>query len=110
MFKKLLIANRAEIARRINAVARKMKISTVAIYSDADRDLPFVREADEAIRIGPAPAKESYLNAAAIFEAAKKTGAEAIHPGYGFLSDSGAFAGRSRAFAPGFVGSASDGG
>src|SRR5260370_24262382 len=86
MFKKLLIANRAEIARRINAVARKMKISTVAIYSDADRDLPFVREADEAIRIGPAPAKESYLNAAAILEAAKKTGAEAIHPGYGFLS------------------------
>src|SRR5260370_26904437 len=92
MFKKLLIANRAEIARRINAVARKMKISTVAIYSDADRALPFGREADEAIRIGPAPAKESYLNAAAIFEAAKKTGAEAIPPGYGFLCESGEFA------------------
>src|SRR5260370_30748886 len=108
MFKKLLIANRAEIARRINAVARKMTISTAAISADADRDLPFVREADEAIRIGPAPAKESYLNAAAIFEAAKKTGAEAIHPGYGFLSESGEFARACRALALVFVGPPAD--
>jgi acetyl-CoA carboxylase, biotin carboxylase subunit len=92
MFKKLLIANRAEIARRINAVAQRMSISTVAIYSDADKDLPFVREADEALRIGPPPAKESYLNIEAILEAAKKTGADAIHPGYGFLSENAEFA------------------
>ena len=108
MFKKLLIANRAEIARRINAVAQKMNISTVAVYSDADRDLPFVREADEAIRIGPAPAKESYLNAAAIFDAAKKTGAEAIHPGYGFLSESGELARACRALGLVFVGPPAD--
>ncbi len=92
MFKKLLIANRAEIARRINAVAQRMNVSTVAIYSDADRDLPFVREANEAVRIGPAPAKESYLNLERILEAAKKTGAEAVHPGYGFLSENAEFA------------------
>jgi acetyl-CoA carboxylase biotin carboxylase subunit len=108
MFKKLLIANRAEIARRINAVAQGMKISTVAIYSDADRDLPFVREADEAVRIGPAPARESYLNAAAILDAAKKTGAEAIHPGYGFLSESAEFARSCRALGFVFVGPPAD--
>jgi len=92
MFKKLLIANRGEIARRIGAVARGMGISTVAVYSDADAELPFVREADEAVRIGPAPAKESYLQIPAILEAAKSTGAEAIHPGYGFLSENAEFA------------------
>lgn len=92
MFGKLLIANRGEIARRINRVARSMGLSTVAVYSDADRELPFVREASEAVRIGPPPARESYLDAAAILQAAKKTGAEAIHPGYGFLSESGEFA------------------
>ncbi len=92
MFKKLLIANRAEIARRINAVAQGMQISTVAVYSDADRDLPFVREANEAVRIGPPPAKDSYLNIPAVLDAAKKTGAEAIHPGYGFLSENAEFA------------------
>jgi acetyl-CoA carboxylase biotin carboxylase subunit len=92
MFKKLLIANRAEIARRINAVARGMGISTVAVYSDADRELPFVREATEAVRIGPAPAKDSYLNIAAVLDAAKETGADAIHPGYGFLSENAEFA------------------
>ncbi|MFP2933004.1 biotin carboxylase N-terminal domain-containing protein, partial [Pyxidicoccus sp. 3LG] len=92
MFQKLLIANRGEIARRISAVARGMGLKTVAVYSDADAELPFVKEADEAVRIGPAPAKDSYLNAAAILDAAKKTGAQAVHPGYGFLSENGEFA------------------
>ncbi|NVJ07972.1 ATP-grasp domain-containing protein [Myxococcus sp. AM001] len=92
MFQKLLIANRGEIARRIGVVARGMGLKTVAVYSDADAELPFVKEADEAVRLGPAPAKDSYLNTAAILEAAKQTGAQAIHPGYGFLSENGEFA------------------
>ncbi|WP_163787332.1 acetyl-CoA carboxylase biotin carboxylase subunit [Myxococcus vastator] len=92
MFQKLLIANRGEIARRIGVVARGMGLKTVAVYSDADAELPFVKEADEAVRIGPAPAKDSYLNTAAILEAARQTGAQAIHPGYGFLSENGEFA------------------
>jgi acetyl-CoA carboxylase biotin carboxylase subunit len=92
MFKKLLIANRGEISRRIGQVARGMGISTVAVYSDADADLPFVKEADEAVRLGPAPAKDSYLNIPAILEAAKKTGAQAVHPGYGFVSENAEFA------------------
>jgi acetyl-CoA carboxylase, biotin carboxylase subunit len=104
MFKKLLIANRGEISRRIGAVARSMGVSTVAVYSDADVDLPFVREADEAVRIGPAPAKDSYLNIAAILEAAKKTGAEAIHPGYGFVSENAEFATACQAAGITFVG------
>jgi acetyl-CoA carboxylase, biotin carboxylase subunit len=104
MFKKLLIANRGEISRRIGAVARSMGVATVAVYSDADADLPFVREADEAVRIGPAPAKDSYLNIAAILEAAKKTGAEAIHPGYGFVSENAEFASACQAAGITFVG------
>ncbi len=92
MFKKLLIANRGEIARRICQVAHRMGIPTVAVHSDADAELPFVREADQAVRIGAAPPRESYLNATAVIEAARKTGAEAIHPGYGFLSESADFA------------------
>lgn len=92
MFRKLLIANRGEIARRINQVAHRMGLSTVAVYSDADEGLPFVREMDEAVRIGPPPAKDSYLNPEAILDAARKTGAEAIHPGYGFLSENATFA------------------
>jgi acetyl-CoA carboxylase biotin carboxylase subunit len=92
MFKKVLIANRGEIARRVGAAARAMGMKTVAVHSDADVDLPFVKEADEAVRLGPAPAKESYLNQAALIDAAKKTGAEAIHPGYGFVSENGEFA------------------
>jgi acetyl-CoA carboxylase biotin carboxylase subunit len=92
MFKKLLIANRGEISRRIGAVARGMGISTVAVYSDADVDLPFVKEADESVRLGPAPAKDSYLNISALIEAAKKTGAQAVHPGYGFVSENAEFA------------------
>jgi acetyl-CoA carboxylase biotin carboxylase subunit len=104
MFKKLLIANRGEISRRIGAVARGMGISTVAVYSDADADLPFVKEADESVRIGPAPAKDSYLSIPAILEAAKKTGAEAIHPGYGFLSENAEFATACKAAGIVFVG------
>ncbi len=104
MFKKLLIANRAEIARRINAVARRMGIFTVAVYSDADKELPFVREADQAVRIGPPPAKESYLNVEAILDAAKKSGAEAIHPGYGFLSENAEFARACRSSGLVFIG------
>jgi acetyl-CoA carboxylase biotin carboxylase subunit len=92
MFKKILIANRGEIARRINAVAQRMGVRTVAVYSDADEKLPFVREADESVRLGPAPAKDSYLNTQALLDAAKKTGAEAIHPGYGFVSENAEFA------------------
>ncbi len=92
MFKRLLIANRGEIARRINQVAHRMGLQTVAVHSDADAELPFVREADQAIRIGPAPAKDSYLNVAALLEAAKQSGADAVHPGYGFVSENAAFA------------------
>src|SRR5215469_16289899 len=94
MFKKLLIANRGEIARRINRVAQKMGLSTVAVFSEADQGLPFVREADQAIQIGPAPAKDSYLNVDRILDAGRRSGAEAIHPGYGFLSESAEFARR----------------
>ncbi len=92
MFRKILIANRGEIACRVIATARRLGIGTVAVYSDADRHARHVRLADEAVRIGPAPARESYLNVAAILEAARRTGAEAIHPGYGFLSENAAFA------------------
>ena len=104
MFKKLLIANRAEIARRINAVAQRMGISTVAVYSDADQELPFVREADQAMRIGPPPARESYLNIEAILDAAHKSGAQAIHPGYGFLSENSDFARACRSSGLVFIG------
>ena len=88
----LLIANRGEIARRIMRTARGMGIRTIAVHSDVDADMPFVREADEAVCIGPAPARESYLDQANILAAAKQTGAEAIHPGYGFLSENADFA------------------
>lgn len=86
--KKLLIANRGEIARRIMRTCRQQGIATVAVYSDADAALPHVREADQAVRLGPAPARESYLVVDHIIAAAKETGADAIHPGYGFLSES----------------------
>lgn len=92
MFRKILIANRGEIARRIAEAVRPMGVATVAVYSDADEGAPHTRAADEAVRIGGAAPRESYLNAEAILEAAKKTGAEAIHPGYGFLSENPAFA------------------
>jgi len=92
MFAKILIANRGEIACRIARAARRMGIATVAVYSDADADALHVREATENVRIGPAPASESYLRIDRIVDAALKTGAEAVHPGYGFLSESADFA------------------
>src|ERR1700744_3904919 len=92
MLESLLIANRGEIARRIIRTARRLGVRTVAVYSDADARMPFVREADMAERIGPAPARESYLDAAKILAAAARTKAQAIHPGYGFLSENAEFA------------------
>ena len=92
MFSTLLVANRGEIARRIIRTARAMGIRTVAVYSDADADLPFVREADVAVLLGAAAPAESYRNTERILQAAKETGAEAIHPGYGFLSENAEFA------------------
>jgi len=92
MIQSLLIANRGEIARRIMRTAREMGIRTIAVHSDVDADMPFVREADEAVCIGSAPARESYLDQAKILAAAKQTGADAIHPGYGFLSENADFA------------------
>ena len=91
MFKKILIANRGEIACRVIKSARKMGIKTVAVYSDADRDAVHVEMADEAVHIGPPPAAQSYLVIEKIVDACKKTGAEAVHPGYGFLSEREAF-------------------
>lgn len=94
MFEKILIANRGEIACRVIATARKMGIKTVAVYSDADRDARHVSLADEAVHIGAPPSRESYLAADKIIAAAKQTGAQAIHPGYGFLSENEDFARR----------------
>src|ERR1700745_3609989 len=92
MFKKLLIANRGEIAIRVMRTARRFGIATVAVYSDADAAAAHVVFADEAIRIGPPPAKESYLDSGAVIAAASASSAEAIHPGYGFLSENADFA------------------
>ena len=92
MFKKILIANRGEIACRVIATAKKLGIATVAVYSDADKEARHVQLADEAVRLGPPPSRESYLLGEAIIAAAKQTGAEAIHPGYGFLSENEDFA------------------
>jgi len=92
MFQTLLIANRGEIACRVIRTARRMGLTTVAVYSDADAGAMHVAMADKAVRIGPAAVRESYLKADAILAAAKQTGADAIHPGYGFLSENAAFA------------------
>src|SRR5215207_4240757 len=92
MFQKVLIANRGEIAIRVARTLKEMGIDSVAVYSEIDRDAPHVREADEAFLIGPAVPAESYLNVAKIIETAKQAGAEAIHPGYGFLAENPEFA------------------
>jgi acetyl-CoA carboxylase biotin carboxylase subunit len=92
MFSRVLIANRGEIAVRVMRTCREMGIRSVAVYSDADADAPHVPAADDAIRIGPPPAAESYLNSSAILDAARRTSADAIHPGYGFLSENADFA------------------
>src|SRR6478672_2015051 len=94
MFKTVLIANRGEIALRIQRACRMLGLRTIAAHSEADRNAPHVRQADVAVCIGPAPAAGSYLDAASILLAAEATGAEAIHPGYGFLSENAAFAER----------------
>jgi propionyl-CoA carboxylase alpha chain len=104
MFKKILIANRGEIACRIIRTAKKMGIATVAVYSDADARAPFVQMADEAVHIGPSPAAQSYLIADKIIAACKQTGAEAVHPGYGFLSERTSFAEALKAEGIAFIG------
>jgi len=104
VFRKILVANRGEIACRVIATAQRMGIRSVAVYSDADRAARHVRLADEACRIGSAAARESYLSAEAILAAARATGAEAIHPGYGFLSENAAFAAACKAAGIVFVG------
>ncbi len=106
MFSKILIANRGEIACRVIRTARRMGIATVAVYSDADADALHVREADEAVRIGPPPSAESYLRGDRIIEACRRTGAEAVHPGYGFLSEKAAFASALEAAGIVFIGPA----
>src|SRR5688500_18517828 len=90
--KKIVVANRGEIALRVMRSAREMGIATVAVYSEADRTMPFVQYADEAVCIGPAPSSQSYLLGGKIIEVARQTGADAIHPGYGFLSENAGFA------------------
>src|SRR5260370_39951341 len=103
-FRRILIANRGEIAVRIIRTCRAMGIETVAVYSDFDRDALHVRQADLEVRIGPPPSRDSYLNIAAILDAAKRTAADAIHPGYGFLSENADFAAACESAGIAFIG------
>ncbi|MDZ7726871.1 MAG: biotin carboxylase N-terminal domain-containing protein [Dehalococcoidia bacterium] len=109
MFRRVLVANRGEIAVRVMRTLRKLGIESVAVYSDADRQALHVLEADMAVHIGPAPAPESYLSIERIVDAAKATGAEAIHPGYGFLSENGDFAEACETAGIRFIGPAASG-
>jgi acetyl-CoA carboxylase, biotin carboxylase subunit len=104
MLKKVLVANRGEIALRVMRACQELEIPSVAVYSDADEESLHVRHADEAIRIGPPPAGKSYLNVEALIEAAKETGAEGVHPGYGFLAENASFAAACRDAGLTFVG------
>src|SRR6187455_942974 len=108
MFGKILIANRGEIACRVIRTARRMGIATVAVYSDADARSPHVKMADEAVHIGPSPSAESYLRADKIIAACKATGAEAVHPGYGFLSERASFVEALKAVEIAFIGPPAD--
>jgi len=108
MFRSLLIANRGEIARRVIRTCRRLGIRTIAVYSEADANALFVHEADQAIAIGPAAAAESYMNADAVIAAAKAAGAEALHPGYGFLAENAGFAEACHAAGITFVGPPAD--
>lgn len=108
MIKKILVANRGEIAVRVLKSARKLNIKTVAVYSDADRNAPFVKMADEAVNIGPPPSSESYLRGDKIIEVALKCNVDAIHPGYGFLSENGDFAEKVEAAGIIFIGPSSE--
>ncbi|HEY7739045.1 MAG TPA: biotin carboxylase N-terminal domain-containing protein, partial [Steroidobacteraceae bacterium] len=104
MIRRLLIANRGEIACRIIRSCRRLGVHAIAVYSEADRGARHVRLADEAVCIGPPPARDSYLNAATVIEAARATRADAVHPGYGFLSENAEFAGACAAAGIVFVG------
>ncbi len=104
MFRKILIANRGEIALRVLRACKEMDIASVAVYSDADRDAPYVSDADEAFRIGPPPAAQSYLNVDRLIDVAKAAGCDAVHPGYGFLAENASFARRCEAENIAFIG------
>ena len=104
MIKKVLIANRGEIAMRIIRACREMNIKTVAVYSEADATAPHVMAANDAVLLGPAAASDSYLKVDALLDAARRTGADAVHPGYGFLSENAAFAASCEAAGLTFIG------